>query len=290
LTDHQKGLLLVSLGVVVIIPDATLIRLIDAPSLTTAMWRTGLTSLSIFAYLGFRYGTRLPDAIRAIGRWGVVSSALSGMGTILFVLAVDNTSVANVVLILALTPLWAAMITRLARGTPIPRRTIAAMPFAFVGVAIAVGGSLDGALNAGDGYALWASFGLALNMTIIRARSHVDMVPTTGIGGVMGFVTLAAIGTSTELTPGDLPPLLVLGLVVMPGAMGLMTAGGRHLASSETTLLILGETALSPVLAAIAVDEPLGAAALTGGALVLITLFLHGWLGLRENAPAKMPA
>ena len=290
MTDHQRGLLLVSLGVLVIIPDATLIRLIDAPSLTTALWRTGLTAISISVYLGLRYRSGLPAAIRAIGRWGIPSSALSGLGTILFVLAIDNTSVANVVLILALTPLWAAVITRATVGTPIPRRTLAAMPFAFVGVAIAVGGSLDGALNAGDGYALWASVGLAANMTIVRARSHVDMVPTTGIGGVLGFVVLTAIGTSTDLTPGDLTPLLVLGLVVMPGAMGLMTAGGRHLASSETTLLILGETALSPVWAAVAVDEPLGAAALIGGGLVLVTLFLHGWLGLRENAPAKMPA
>lgn len=290
MTDHRRGLLLSSLGVLVIIPDATLIRLIDAPSLTTSMWRTGLLAVGLAAFLVARYRAALPGVIRALGAWGAVSSVLSGMGAILFVVAIDRTSIANVVLILAMTPMWAALITRITVGTPVPRRTVVAMPFAFVGVAIAVGGALDGSLNSGDMYALWTSVGLAANMTIIRARSRVDMVPATALGGILGCVALAAAGTSAALTPGDLPPLLLLGLVVVPGAMGLLTAGGRYLSSPETTLLLLGETAASPVLAAIAVDEPLESAALIGGAVVLATLFVHAWLGLRTLPDAKMQA
>ena len=287
--DHQRGLLLSSLGVLVIIPDATLIRLIDAPSLTTAMWRAGLVALALGAFLVARYRGRLPVVVRAMGWWGVVASVLSGMGSILFVVAITRTSVAHVVLILALTPIWAALISRITVGSSIPRRTLFAMPFAFVGVAMAVGGSVDGSLSSGDLYALWGSVGLASNMTVVRARHHVDMVPTAALGGVLGCVALAAVGTSPALTHGDLAPLLLLGLVVMPVAMGLLTAGGRLLSSAETTLLLLGETAASPVLAAIAVDEPLERAAIVGGSVVLATLLIHGWLGLRTTPDAKMP-
>ena len=130
---------------------------------------------------------------------------------------------------------------------------------------------------------------MASNMTVVRARHHVDMVPTAALGGVLGCVALAAVGTSPALTHGDLAPLLLLGLVVMPVAMGLLTAGGRLLSSAETTLLLLGETAASPVLAAIAVDEPLERAAIVGGSVVLATLLIHGWLGLRTTPDAKMP-
>ncbi|MDG2111137.1 MAG: DMT family transporter, partial [Actinomycetota bacterium] len=277
-----------SCGVLAIIPDATLVRLIDAPSLTTGMWRSGLVAVSLSIYLLLRYGRRLPRVLLAMGRWGVVSSMLSGSGSILFVVAVDRTSVANVVLILALTPMWAAFITRAVLGVAVPRRTVAALPVAFLGVAIAVGGAIDGSVASGDLYALWASVGFASNLTIIRARSHVDMVPTAGIGGALGFITLACIGTSGSLTPGDLAPLLVLGLLVIPAAMAFITAGGRYLPSAESSLLLLGETAVSPILAAVAIDEPLATSAIIGGAIVLATLFVHGWLGLHQGPDAKM--
>ena len=288
MTDHQRGLFLTSLGVLVIVPDATLIRLIDAPSLTTAMWRTGLMAVAMTTFLALRYRSGLATAVLRLGPWGVVSSVLSGTGTVLFVVAIDRTTVANVVLIIALTPMFAAIISWATAGSRVPTRTLVAMPFAFIGVALAVGGSIDGGLNAGDAYALWASVGLAANMTIVRARSDVDMVPTTAIGGLLGCLTLLAVGTGSELTSGDLAPLLLLGLVIMPAAMGLLTAGGRWLSSAETTLLLLGETALSPLLAAVAVDEPLERSALIGGAVVLATLLVHGWLGLSAGRTVKM--
>jgi drug/metabolite transporter (DMT)-like permease len=287
MSDHRRGLLLTSLGVVVITPDATLVRLVDAPSLTTSLWRSGLTALSLVVFLAVRYGRSLPRQLIALGGWGVVASVLSGMGSILFVVAVNRTSVANVLLILALTPIWAALISKLALGDGIPVRTLAAMPFAVMGVAIAVSGSVDGVIRSGDLFALWTSLGLAANMTIVRARRDVDMVPTAALGAALGFAVLVVAGTAPTLTAGDLPPLLLLGLVVIPGAMGLITAGARYLSSAETTLLLLGETAASPVLAALVVDEPLGTPVLVGGGLVLGTLLVQAWLGLRATGDAK---
>ena len=285
MTDRQRGFLLASLGVAVILPDATLIRLIDASGFTTALWRSGLSAVALGGYLAIRHRSQLPQVLRDLGRWGLASAVLWGMGTVSFVLAVSFTAIANVLLILALGPMWALLLTRLVLRAPIPRHSLVVMPFAFGGVAVAVAGSLDAGIRSGDLIALLASLGMAANFTIIRAHSHIDMVPAVAVGSVMGFAGLAVAGTPFAASAGDVVPLVLLGAVVMPGAMGLLTAGARHISSPESSLLMLGETALSPIMAAIAVSEPIETAGWIGGAVVIVALTAHGWMGLREENP-----
>mgnify|MGYP001269532615 FL=1 len=281
-SEHQRGLLLASLGVAAIIPDATFVRLVDAPSLTNAMWRTGLLGISLSIFLAVRYRRALPALLVSLGRWGMIASVLSGLGTILFVVAVDHAPVANVLLILALSPFWAALWTRLVVGVTVARRTLVSMPFALVGVAVAVGASSDGVLATGNIVALLCSLGLSANLTIIRVHKHLDMVPTTACGGVLGCAALALAGTDATLQAGDLAPLLLLGLVILPLAMALLTLGGRLLPSPETALLLTGETALSPLLAAWVIGESISGQAFVGGSVVLAVLVVHATLGLRE--------
>lgn len=286
-SEHRRGLLITSLGVVVIIPDATFVRLVDAPSLTNAMWRTGLLGISLTAFLAVRYRRTLLSRLTSLGRWGVIASILSGLGTILFVVAIDHAPVANVLLILALSPFWAAIWTRVVVGVPVVRRTLISMPFALVGVAIAVGATSDGSFATGNFFALLCSVGLSANLTIIRVHKHLDMVPTTACGGFLGCAALGLAGTDPTLQPGDLAPLLLLGLVILPVAMALLTLGGRLLPSPETALLLLGETALSPLLAAWVIGESISGRAFVGGSVVVAVLIVHATLGLRELASTE---
>lgn len=111
------------------------------------------------------------------------------------------------------------------------------------------------------------------------------MVPAVALGGVLGFVVLSLAGTSSKLLPGDLTPTLILGVILLPSAMALLTMGGRYLPSPETALLLLGETALSPMLAAVIVNEPITLQSLVGGSIVILTLFLHAFIPLRTLQP-----
>ncbi|MEM7338521.1 MAG: DMT family transporter [Actinomycetota bacterium] len=277
-SEHGTGLLLGSIGVAIIIPDATLIRLVDAPSTTTAVWRTGLAGIVLVIYLALRYRRGLPAAVRAMGPWGIAASAMAGAGTILFVLSIDSTAVANVVLLLALTPLWAALLTGVVLGQQIAARTWWAIPPALIGVFIAVvgpGGLEASSLRGGDLLAVLTSLILAGQLTVVRARSEVDMVPAVAVGNLAGCLTLLAAGAAVTLEPGDLLPAAAIGLIVAPGALAFMTAGARRLSSPEMSLLLLAETALSPLLAAAVVGEEVRAAAYVGGVIVIATLVAH---------------
>jgi len=281
-SEHTRGLLLTSVGVLVIVPDATFVRLVDAPSMTNAMWRTGLLGVSLTLFLAARYRGDLFNVLRSLGGWGIVATVLSGSGTILFVVAVDRAPVSNVLLILALSPFWAAVWTRTTVGTKVARRTLISMPFALAGVAIAVGGASEGLFSQGNFYALCCSLGLSANLTIVRVKKQFDMVPTAACGGFLGCVTLALAGTDPNVSSEDFALLLVLGLVILPAAMALITLGGRLLPSPETALLLLGETALSPPLAAWVIGESISGQAIIGGSVLLIVLVIHATLGIRE--------
>ena len=68
----------------------------------------------------------------------------------------------------------------------------------------------------------------------------------------------------------------LLGLVVLPTAFGLMAVGPRYLPAPEVGLLLLGETVLGPIWVWLVLGETPGSSTLTGGALVILTLALHG--------------
>ena len=108
------------------------------------------------------------------------------------------------------------------------------------------------------------------------------MVPTAACGGFLGCVTLALAGTDPNVSSEDFALLLVLGLVILPAAMALITLGGRLLPSPATALLLLGETALSPPLAAWVIGESISGQAIIGGSLLLIVLVIHATLGIRD--------
>ncbi len=69
--------------------------------------------------------------------------------------------------------------------------------------------------------------------------------------------------------------------------MALLTLGGRLLPSPETALLLLGETAISPLLASLVVGESISGQAFVGGSLVVSVLIIHAMVGLRNFAPTR---
>ncbi|MCP3853854.1 MAG: DMT family transporter [Actinomycetia bacterium] len=283
MTDHRRGLIITSVGVLCIVPDGSLVRAIDAGTLTTIMWRSALVGITASLWFVLRRGRTLPATIRAMGRPGIAVGILWGTGTMLFVAAVDNTSIGNAVLILASSPIWAALLDRFVLGRTIPRRTMVAIPLALVGVSIAFWASAGGGRLTGDLIALLASFLLAVNFTILRRYQDRDLSPAPPVAFLIAALLLYLAGVEIALEPGDLVPILVLGLLVVPSAMILITTGAQLLSPPETALLLLLETILSPLLGALVVDEAIPTATLIGGALVVATLGGHAVATLRAD-------
>ncbi len=111
-SDHLFGLFLAGVAMLVISPDALIIRLIEADQWTFLFWRGLLPSLAMTAMLAARHGRRTPALFRAIGRPGLAIAFLFGISTILFISAILLTSVANAFVIVSVQPLLSAIFSR----------------------------------------------------------------------------------------------------------------------------------------------------------------------------------
>jgi len=106
--NQALGLAIALTGVLVLTPDALLIRLVEADRATLLFWRVLLEGLTLWAVLAFYYRGRLLAVTLAMGRVGVLATCVFGLSTILFVTSITLTSAANTLFILSTAPLFAA--------------------------------------------------------------------------------------------------------------------------------------------------------------------------------------
>lgn len=269
--DHLKGLLITTLGVLMIVPDSLFVRLIEAPVLTIAFWRSLLAAtvlgLGILVVQG-------PGAFRALARLGpglwvyVVTMAIPG---VLFVVAVSLTTVANVVFIIAAMPAFAAMWSWLFLGERLARRTGVTIAVVVVGIGIIAYGSgeVAGASRAGDAVALVVALVFAGALTTARRLRAASLVPAVPLATGLAALVLLPFAEPFAVARASVPLVALHGGVFIATATALITLGPRYLPSAEVALLILLESVLAPLLAWAVLGEAVSGWTLAGGALVL---------------------
>lgn len=282
--DHLRGILLTTAAVLVLSPDALLVRMIDTDPLTLIFWRGALSSAAILLALGCLWGRSTAANLLRIGRPGLLSGGISALGTILFVYALRTTSVANTLVILATTPLFSALLSRLFLGEQVARRTWLAILAGLGGVGLLFAGNLGQGTLAGDLCALAAASFWAANLVVLRHARQVNMTPAVALGG--GLCALLALLLGAQplgVTAGDFGLLLLLGGLVLPLSFALITLGPRHLPAAEVSLILLLETFLGPLWVWWALGEVASTPTLIAGGLILSTILLHSVGTLRAT-------
>lgn len=282
---HIRGMGLTGLGVLVLSFEAMLVRVSGAGGWEAAFWRGAMLTIVLGAVLLVRDGRR---PFRVFVEGGVAAWAcafLFGASGFCFILSLGYTKVANTVVLASCTPVFAALLSRFWLREPVPLRTWIAIAIALAGVAVVFSGSLGAGNWRGDLIALGAAVCMGTNLTILRR--HRDMprsalVWGSGIATVMLALPVAAPFT---LTPVGYLSLALLGGVVIPTAQILMGVGTRYLSSPEVSLFLLVETVMGPLWVWFAVRELPPALTVAGGALIVGTLVVHGYLGLRAFRP-----
>lgn len=283
--DHLRGILLTVAAVLVLSPDALLVRLIDTDPLTLIFWRGALSAGAILIALGFLWGRTTWPKLYGIGRPGLLFGLISAGGTMLFVYALRTTSVANTLVILAATPLFSALFSRWFLGEKVARRTLLAILVGLAGIALLFAGNLGQGTLAGDLCALAAASFWAGNLVVLRHSRNTNMTPAVALGGALAALLSLLLGAQPQaVAAGDLGLLLLLGGLVLPLSFALITLGPRHLPAAEVSLILLLETFLGPLWVWMVLGEVPQSATVVAGALILGTVLLHSLVTLRITA------
>lgn len=286
--DYRLGFAMTLAGALLITPDSLIVRMIGTDAWTMVFWRGALIPTTFLLFLALRFGpSMIADNLRA-GGWNGLGVALCyGSLNIAFMIALHHTSVANTLVILAASPFFAALLSRILLRESVPLPTWAAIAAGFVGIAVVMSEGLTNDTAAasleGDLAALASALLLAASFVLIRRQQHVNMVPATAFGGYLAAA--AAFPFAAPLALSGEQTVLMLGLcvILLPICFGLIALGPRRLPAPEVSLLMLLETVIGPVWVWAVLGETPGRLAFIGGAIVLTSLALHAVWRMRRR-------
>ena len=271
MNDYTKGVLIVSAGALLYAPDSLMLRLMAMDQWPTVFWRGLLGGAVVMLAYVTVYRGKYPSMLRGLG-WAAPAFIVAYvMTTVCFVYAIRETSVANTLFTVAISPVFSAIISWLALKETPDRRTIRTIALALIGVSIIAFGAEDVGPNSlpGDIAAVGAALFLALMFVVSRAVRPRSMSPLVGPAGLVSAVVAGFLVADLSIPAGSLWPLLAMGLIIMPIATWCLTTGLRLIPAPEVSLLMLIEAVFGPLIVWWALSEYPGDATLIGGAIVL---------------------
>ncbi len=283
-TRHPQayGLIVTFLGVAFFFPDALVVRLIGADTMTIAVWRglagaaTTLAFVALFnraAWTGFA-ALLTPAALAMI--------ALQGTGSIFFLASLQHTSVANCLLILATAPFLAAIFSRLFLNESIDRATALAIVTVFGGVLVIAAGSMGGGTLLGDALSFLNAMTIAGYYVVLRKARTENLIIPIACGYLFTSLIAWPIAPMTPFTPEQWGLVALSGGVILAGGVGLLQLGPRYLPAPEVSMITMLEIVVGPLLVWWVLGENPGPATLIGGAVILVAILAHAVWQLRH--------
>ncbi|WP_293605684.1 DMT family transporter [Polaromonas sp. UBA4122] len=261
----------------------------SARSFEVTFWRSFFTVVSLLVILPFFQGRMVFSRIRNGGFALWLSGVCWSVMFTAFMVALTLTTVANVLVTLALGPFVTALLARVFIGHRIPPRTWFAIAMAGVGIAWMYGGQMDLVSHLGGTLvALLVPLAGACNWTVVQHNrsqgQKIDMVPAVLLGAVISSLVTLPLSFPLAATPHDVGLLALLGLfqLAIPCVLSVLCAG--VLKAPEVALLALLEVIFGILLAWFGANEVPGANVLTGGALVVGALVVNELIGWRQRA------
>ena len=273
-------------------------RQLDAArSFEVTFWRSLFNAAALLVALLFMRGTALWSDIRGGGRALWFSALCWAVMYTNFMLAITLTTVATVLVTMAVAPLMTALFSRVFLHHRLPARTWAAIGTAGLGIAwmfgrqaLAGGASMTGAL-----VALGVPIAAAANWTLLQhvhARHAADprieepqMLPAVLLGAALSATATLPLALPFSATAHDLSWLALLGVVQLAIPCLIVVRLSSVLPAPEISLLALLEVIFGVLLAWAGAGEAPGRDALAGGALVLAALLGNEWWALRQRQP-----
>ncbi len=269
-------------------PDSLLVRLIKTDSWTLLFWRSLLTAIAILLFFLIYQKRKTFALFYGVGRAGLVVSFFSGLNTVLFVLSIYRTSVANTLVLISTTPIFASILGHIFLKEKTPLKTWLTIGATFGGMLIVFGGSLKKGHFSGDLCALLTAVFMAVNIVIIRAKHTINMTPCISLGGFFVAFILFFVSKPFSISTSDAYYLGLLAFLIIPISASMITLGTRYLPAAESSLLLLLETIFGPFWVWLVLKEIPDFNTLLGGGIILVALMLHSIAGLRTPDPDQV--
>lgn len=286
--NRRVGIPLVLLAGIFWSTSGILYRLIqEATPWQVLLYRSLALMAALTLWLAYRYRSQLRQTLSRAGLPALVGGLCLGTAFAGYILALEYTTVANAMFLLASAPFFAALAGWVILGERIAAYMWVAMTVAAVGIGIMAGEELSFGKGLGEGFGLMAALGFAGLTISLRMRPETDKLITIFIATlVASFYGLGGIGFSGwefSIPWVDLINCLGMGWFQIGLGFVLFTAGAKHLQAVELTLLSMTEVIAGPIIVWMGIGEIPSGSSITGGTLILAAITLMALMGAKAS-------
>jgi len=284
--SHLKGLLIAFFGILILSPDAVLVRLADSNSWTVLFWRGLFFAAGVVVILLLTYRSKAVNELINIGRGGMLIGLLTALGGTSFILAIHYTSIAKALVIISISPIVVAIVSLIMLKEKPALYTWLSMILVFIGIYIVMSGDTSGVNLLGNLFAIISVIVGGFSFTLLRKYKNVNMVPAMAVNGIVIALVGFLFADSLVLSSQSMLYILASG-VVLAVSFSLITIAPQYISAPEVAMFFPLGTVLGTLMAWIVVNEQPSGNALIGGSIVIVTLFCHAWYSTKLTQNLK---
>ena len=283
LSNQKKGSLLAFIGVLFITPDSLLIRLSNIETWGLLFYRGLIPFFVVLIGLLFFYRTKFFDALFNIGYVGIFYVISFSMCNITFIISIQNTNVANTLIMVAMAPMLSAVLATIFLKEKTNIKTWIAIFITFFSVAFIFYDSLKLGNILGDIFGFITALGLAINANLARYAKDRDLVPSAVLGKLCVAIFAFFFVENFELVESDLiiVPAMCIMCVAIPFV--LVTIAPRFISAPEVNLFFLLEVIIGPIWVWLIINEKPSIETIIGGFVILVTIATHSYAALKKT-------
>lgn len=287
-SENRRGILLIFCSAIVWSSGGVLKRFITiSDDWTIIFWRSFWAALFLLGFMLFRDGRRGTVQLFAkMGLPGIGVAICFATASTCFVIALAYTTVANILMMQAGTPLIAALLIWLLFREKITLPTWIAISFVILGVGVMVSDSFSGHVSpVGDALSLMIVFAFAFAIVITNRYTHVRMIPATCLGTFIAACVSGSLAGTFDVTLWDMGILMAFGILNLGLGLALFVTGAPLISPTLVALLGTAEPVLGPIWMWLVHDEVPSFRTIVGGLIVLAALFSHlSWKLYRQKS------
>ena len=282
-SNQKKGMFLAFIGVMFITPDSLLIRLANLSSWDLIFYRGIIPFFIVFFALLIIYRSKFISQLIENSWHGVAYAVIFAITNVFFVISINNTNVANTLIMIALAPMLSSVISFIFLKENTDKKTLIAIVITTLAVIYIFKDSFERGDILGNFLGLICATGLAAGAVIIRSAKKINLVPSAMMGKLL-VALIAFFFTENLILRGNdiaIVPIMCIACVTIPFV--LITLAPRYITAPEVNLFFLLETILGPLWVWLVITEQPSTETIVGGFVIISTIAFHSILSLKKT-------
>lgn len=292
-----NGALIAWFGVILLAPDALLIRITGLEGMSLLFWRGLLMGGTLMGLWLIFAARRLRQDIRvALSPVGLLLIGVFTVDAITFAIGITMTSATVMLTALATMPIFTVLFSIPMLGEKPSIQTWLTVLFCGIGIVIVVTsgheaiGAPTGSPIIGGCLGIFTAAGLGFAMVLKRRYPELPTMLSTGTANMMTVgVAWVLLGNAVPVLPAEthqMLALLTMGILVLPMAFFALMVAPRYTSATTVGLIMLTESIMGPLWVWIGTGERPSIMMVAGSVIVISSLSFYFLYADRTPHPA----